>query len=46
MIIIDSYKEVGAAKSIGIIKEQIGARSLYIRFDLDRLDPTVTQGGI
>lgn len=44
VITMDRYQEIGAQKSIEIIRERIGDRPLYITFDLDCLDPSVAPG--
>jgi len=44
VITMDRYKEIGAARSIEIIRERIGDHPVYITFDLDCLDPTVAPG--
>jgi len=44
VITMDRYEEIGAEKSIEIIRDRIGDRPLYITFDLDCLDPTVAPG--
>lgn len=41
---MDRYNEIGAQKSIDIIRERVDDRPLYITFDLDCLDPTVAPG--
>ncbi len=44
VITMDRYNDIGAQKSIDIIKERIGDRPVYITFDLDCLDPSVAPG--
>ncbi|WP_420349851.1 arginase family protein [Pelagibius sp.] len=44
VITMDRYKEIGAARSIEIIRERIGDHPVYITFDLDCLDPMVAPG--
>ncbi|WP_299391440.1 arginase family protein [Pelagibius sp.] len=44
VITMDRYKEIGAARSIEIIRKRIGDHPVYITFDLDCLDPTVAPG--
>jgi guanidinopropionase len=44
VITMDRYEEIGAQKSIDIIRDRIGNRPLYITFDLDCPDPTVAPG--
>ena len=41
VIPFEEFRELGVAKTVGIIRERVGEAPLYISFDLDALDPTV-----
>lgn len=44
VITMDRYRQIGPQETIGIIRERVGDKPLYITFDLDCLDPTIAPG--
>ena len=44
VVTMERYKEIGAERTIALIRERIGDRPVYITFDLDCLDPMVAPG--